>query len=101
MRTMPRGARGVSGLGFDADREHGFPHFVVPAIVALGVFFLTTPVRADSTPATTQVGQASWYGGEFARRRTASGDTFDPEDLTGAHRTLPLGSRVRVTNLHN
>jgi rare lipoprotein A len=48
-----------------------------------------------------RIGQASWYGAEFARRRTASGEVFDPHKLTGAHRTLPFGSKVRVTNLHN
>lgn len=43
-------------------------------------------------------GQASYYGKELAGNRTASGETFDPNRLTAAHRTLPLGSRVRVTN---
>jgi len=47
------------------------------------------------------IGHASWYGEEFARRPTASGERYDPSKLTGAHRTLPLGSRVRVTNLLN
>jgi rare lipoprotein A len=40
---------------------------------------------------------ASWYGEAFKNRRTASGARFDPSRLVGAHRTLPLGSRVRVT----
>jgi len=40
---------------------------------------------------------ASWYGHAFKNRRTASGVPFDPEQLVGAHPTLPLGSRVRVT----
>jgi rare lipoprotein A len=48
-----------------------------------------------------RLGRASWYGQEFARRPTASGQLFDPRKMTGAHRTLPLGSRVRVTNLRN
>ena len=43
-------------------------------------------------------GVASWYGPKFAGRRTASGETFDPSDYTAAHRTLPFGSKVRVTN---
>jgi rare lipoprotein A len=73
------------------------------AAVALAVLLsgLASPVLADPPVGSTQVGQASWYGQEFGGRRTASGEEFDPEDLTGAHRTLPLGSRVRVTNLHN
>ncbi|HLK11105.1 MAG TPA: septal ring lytic transglycosylase RlpA family protein [Candidatus Binatia bacterium] len=44
---------------------------------------------------------ASWYGPGFEHRRTASGETFDGGALTAAHTTLPLGSRVRVTNLAN
>jgi rare lipoprotein A len=48
-----------------------------------------------------QITYASWYGWGFARRRTASGELFNPMALTAAHRTLPLGSRVRVTNLGN
>lgn len=46
-------------------------------------------------------GRASYYGRRFAGRRTASGERFDPGALTAAHRTLPFGSRVRVTNLDN
>jgi rare lipoprotein A len=42
-------------------------------------------------------GRASWYGAELAGHRTASGERFNPSELTAAHRTLPLGTRVRVT----
>lgn len=49
----------------------------------------------------TQTGLASWYGAKFQNKRTASGMRFDKNKLTAAHRTLPLGSRVRVTNLRN
>ena len=41
------------------------------------------------------------YGNDFAGRKTASGEPFDPTALTMAHRTLPFGTRVRVTNLGN
>jgi len=44
-------------------------------------------------------GLASWYGSEFAGRRTASGERFDPAGYTAAHRSLPFGSMVRVTRL--
>lgn len=44
---------------------------------------------------------ASWYGPGFQGRRTSSGDIFNRNRLTAASRTLPLGTRVRVTNLHN
>jgi len=45
-----------------------------------------------------ELGEASWYGTRFAGQRTASGERFDPAQLTAAHRTLPFGSRVRVTS---
>lgn len=48
-----------------------------------------------------QEGRASWYGEEFAGRPTSSGEIFDPELLTAAHRTLPLPSWVEVENLEN
>jgi rare lipoprotein A len=43
-------------------------------------------------------GRASWYGAEFAGRRTANGEIYDPSQLTAAHKTLPFGTFVRVTN---
>ncbi len=48
-----------------------------------------------------QVGVASWYGNEFHGRPTSSGEVFDTNDLTAAHRTLPFGTYVMVTNLEN
>jgi rare lipoprotein A len=48
-----------------------------------------------------QVGTASWYGEDFEGKPTASGEDYDMYDMTAAHPTLPLGSYVRVTNLHN
>jgi rare lipoprotein A len=46
-------------------------------------------------------GRASYYGDFFHGRRTASGERFDIYKYTAAHRTLPFGTRVKVTNLHN
>lgn len=54
--------------------------------------------RAVGAP---QVGTASYYARHFTGRRTASGQRFDPASDTIAHRTLPFGTVVRVTNLHN
>src|SRR5262249_38517075 len=48
-----------------------------------------------------QVGRASWYGRIFQNKKTESGEPYDMTDLTAAHRTLPLGSWVKVTNLKN
>jgi rare lipoprotein A len=55
-------------------------------------------------PVYEESGRASWYGGNgdgFAGRRTASGEIFDPEQLTCAHRTLPFGTTLQVENLDN
>ena len=49
----------------------------------------------------TQQGEASWYGPGFFGNRTASGEVLRPGSLTAAHRTLPFGTKVRVTNLWN
>ena len=48
-----------------------------------------------------QVGTASWYGETFEGKPTASGEPYDMYDMTAAHLTLPMGSYVKVTNLHN
>jgi rare lipoprotein A len=52
-------------------------------------------------PSLVQTGKASWYGQHFEGKLTASGEVFDDDRLTAARRTLPLGSRARVTNLEN
>lgn len=52
-------------------------------------------------PDYNQVGIASWYGPDFHNKKTANGDTFNMNDLTAAHTTLPMPSYVRVTNLAN
>jgi rare lipoprotein A len=52
-------------------------------------------------PKPFQVGSASWYGKQFHGRTTASGEDFDMFEFTAAHRTLPLGTFVKVTNLKN
>jgi rare lipoprotein A len=46
-----------------------------------------------------QVGRASWYGRIFQNKKTASGEAYDMFDLTAAHRSLPIGSWVKVTDL--
>jgi rare lipoprotein A len=46
-------------------------------------------------------GTASWYGPAFHGKKTASGEIYDQTKLTAAHKTLPLGSKARVTNLEN
>jgi rare lipoprotein A len=48
-----------------------------------------------------ETGIASWYGKEFHGNKTASGEVFDMNGFSAAHRTLPLGTTIRVTNLDN
>jgi rare lipoprotein A len=60
------------------------------------------PLPREVPPARVRsIGKASWYGAFHHGRRTASGEIFDMHALTAAHRTLPLGTRLRVTNLWN
>ena len=64
---------------------------------------IVTTVSAPKTTVLTRIksGMASWYGSVLQGHRTASGRRFDMNELTAAHRTLPFGSRVKVTDLRN
>lgn len=57
-------------------------------------------VLADAT-GFVQQGQASWYGGKFHGRKTSSGEIFDQNKMTAAHKNLPFGTVVEVRNLNN
>jgi rare lipoprotein A len=59
------------------------------------------PLTCQQVEGFTQEGTASWYGRFHQGRPTASGEPYDMNRLTAAHRRLPLGSRVKVTNLEN
>ncbi|MEO6410553.1 MAG: septal ring lytic transglycosylase RlpA family protein [Burkholderiaceae bacterium] len=59
------------------------------------------PSASADAPASVNEGKVAYYGSKFAGRRTASGERFDPHSLTMAHRSLPFGSLVRVTNVKN
>ncbi len=52
------------------------------------------------TRGSTITGKASWYGGKFHGRKTASGETFDKRARTAAHRKLPFGTMLRVTSVN-
>jgi len=79
--------------------------FALAALMSLTTALGISTVRADQwqddDDPPPKLGRASYYGYGFAGRRTASGDVFRPEELTAAHRFLPLGTKVRVTNLDN
>jgi rare lipoprotein A len=69
--------------------------------IALGCASAEAGGRARRGPAvgTIQEGRASYYGKSFVGKRTASGERYDPNKMTAAHKTLPLGTRVRVTRV--
>jgi rare lipoprotein A len=68
------------------------------ALVVLAYGCATTAPSAPEKAPDTLHGVASWYGEEFAGRTTANGEIFDPSLLTAAHRTLPFGTVLDITN---
>ena len=76
------------------------PETPVPGPRSVDLETFDPPIEAE--PAATRLGSgvASYYGRKFHGRRTASGERFDMHDLTAAHKTLPFGTRVLVTNPH-
>ena len=69
------------------------------AATALGLMMASlTPALASEGERVVQRGKASWYGAFHHGRRTASGEIFNQNALTAAHRSLPFGTRLRVTN---
>jgi rare lipoprotein A len=69
------------------------PAALVATTLAVGLI-----AGLSATPAFAQCGRASWYA---LHSRTASGERMDPSELTAAHRTLPFGTRLKVTNQRN
>src|SRR5215212_3784237 len=65
--------------------------------VVLGCALGATSAAAEETKP-IQAGAASWYGPGFHGKRTVNGETFNTNALTAAHKTLPFGTEVRVTN---
>ena len=70
------------------------------AVVALVLIAAARPA-GSAAPRQVQLGLASWYGPGFHGEETASGEIFDQREMVAAHRSLPLGSVVKVTNLEN
>jgi len=82
-------------------------------VAALMALSARSEARPSGTPAFTkyfsqsetkaflEIGVASWYGEDFDGNPTASGELYDMKELTAASPDLPLGTRVKVTNLHN
>lgn len=97
--SLALGACGVGGparMSGDASLPSDIPYKLGKPYVVGGVRYVPRDDRSYD-----RVGMASWYGKEFHGRRTATGRPFDMYELTAAHRTLPTGTQVRVTNLEN
>ncbi|MCX7829675.1 MAG: septal ring lytic transglycosylase RlpA family protein [Acidobacteria bacterium] len=73
---------------------------IVLCFILLGCF-KRLPRAPEAQKGYTEKGIASWYGDEFKGKPTASGEIFDPEKMTAAHKTLPFGTIIKVTNLDN
>lgn len=77
---------------------------VAAAVIACATLVAPKDAWAQQQQASVQAvggGTASWYGSRFQGRRTANGERFDKNGQTAAHRSLPFGTRVRVTNRRN
>src|SRR5690242_6038124 len=81
--------------------DHQQPRAKNSAIPVASKTVKQTPKATKPEPKPYQVGTASWYGKQFHGKTTASGEDFDMFEFTAAHRKLPLGTFVKVTNLKN
>ena len=80
-----------------------FPLLIIIGILSLAVACSHNESPREPSASSNQVfvGLASYYASNFAGQSTASGSTYDPNQLTAAHRTLPFGTKALVTNLDN
>ncbi len=69
--------------------------------MALVLLMLTTSITLSYSKSKIHYGYSSWYGDRFHGRKTASGEIYNMNKLTAAHRTLPFGTYIKVTNLQN
>jgi rare lipoprotein A len=78
-----------------------FSSTAILAILAVSLGAASNSPQKSKGSKPYQVGKASWYGKQFHGRTTASGEPYDMFQFTAAHRQLPLGTWVKVTNMHN
>jgi rare lipoprotein A len=103
--TMMRGGVAIVTLAFAlgaaASASDPAPAAKNPALVAKPGSSAKPAAQKAKSRHWFQIGVASWYGRHFQGQTTANGEAFDMNALTCAHRSLPLGSWIRVTNLRN
>ena len=105
LALFPVLARDVASTDFYDPFEPLAPE-PVQAVAPKAPVVVQPPVVAPPKPektlvVSTSTGEASWYGPGFFGNRTANGEVFRPGTMTAAHRTLPFGTKVKVTNLRN
>jgi rare lipoprotein A len=111
-RTAPHYDPERSGMGLrrqrflDWDQTLGILRRTLPAFAATGLLLAACAPQAPAppplispAPSFSQVGVASYYAAKFENHKTADGERFKADGMTAAHRTLPIGTMVRVTNL--
>ena len=98
----------VAGCGHKAQTVYTPPPPAIPSApapaTAANIPPSAPPATAEGsldlrTPIYSETGMASWYGPPYNKRRGANGEVFDQNAVSAAHRTLPMGSLIRVTNL--
>jgi rare lipoprotein A len=82
-------------------RRTPFRLALLPGAIHALAFITALALSAVAAPARAETGIASFYGHELTGRRTASGEMFNPAGYTAAHRRLPFGTKLRITNLAN
>jgi rare lipoprotein A len=97
-RALPRGA--IVRADHAAFARRTAVVIAAAAVAGLGLTLgcaSEASARRPARPGDVQEGMASYYGKGFVGKRTANGERFDPNGMTAAHKTLPFGTRVRVT----
>jgi rare lipoprotein A len=99
----------IAGFSFFSNsksgNENGLSGNITGITLKTGSFFGISPNNADTKkadyPFFVTRGTASYYADDFHGRKTANGETFNMNELTAAHRFLPFGTSVKVTNMRN
>lgn len=75
--------------------------FILLLIAGVNLSFAQTLNNGDGDGKTSNKVKVSWYGKDFHGRLTASGERYDMNEFTAAHKTLPFGTKVKITNINN
>jgi rare lipoprotein A (peptidoglycan hydrolase) len=100
-QAMPRSHNPIGGQGRDFDPSRVGRNLYSHQKVGKTYTIMGRSYTPRHDPDYNETGEASWYGPQFHGKPTANGEIFDKNAMTAAHKTLPLNSLVRVTNLDN